>query len=124
MANSHATKKPLRITSAAMAASLPTKTIGGSQYGAIASATGVTTKNRNNEKLIARMPPLHPRPEVGEFYQLALVTPGISPCEASSRKVSREILNRRMKARRRPVTSQRLTTRVGLALRGNCARPA
>ena len=57
-------------------------------------------------------------------YQLDLVTPGINPCEASSRKVRRDILNRRMNARRRPVTSQRFTTRVGLASRGSCARPA
>ena len=47
-----------------------------------------------------------------QFYQLDLVTPGINPCEASSRKVRRDILNRRMNARRRPVTSQRFTTRA------------
>ena len=57
-------------------------------------------------------------------YQLDLVTPGINPCEASSRKVRRDILNRRMKARRRPLTSQRFTTREGLASRGSCASPA
>lgn len=54
-----------------------------------------------------------------ETYQLDLLTPGMSPWEASSRNVSRDILNLRMNARRRPVTSQRFTTRVGLALRGN-----
>src|SRR5205085_324892 len=57
-----------------------------------------------------------------ESYQLDFVTPGMNPPEASSRKVRREILNRRMNARRRPLTSQRLTTRVGLASRGSCDR--
>ena len=37
-------------------------------------------------------------------YQLDFVTPGMSPEEANSRKVSRETLKRRIKARRRPVT--------------------
>src|SRR6266480_786871 len=59
-----------------------------------------------------------------KIYQLDLVTPGIKPCEASSRKVRRDILKRRIKARRRPVTSHRFTTRVGLASRGNCVSPA
>src|SRR5439155_19080212 len=59
-----------------------------------------------------------------KIYQLDLVTPGIRPCEASSRKVKRDILKRRIKARRRPVTSHRFTTRVGLASRGNWVRPA
>jgi len=57
-------------------------------------------------------------------YQLDLVTPGIIPDEANSRKVMREILNRRMKARRRPLTTQRLTSRDGLASRGSCEREA
>ena len=55
-------------------------------------------------------------------YQLDFVTPGIIPAAASSRKVMREILNRRMNARRRPVTWQRLISLVGLASRGNCER--
>jgi hypothetical protein len=59
-----------------------------------------------------------------KIYQLDLVTPGIKPCEASSRNVKRDILNRRIKARRRPVTWHRFTTRVGLASRGNWQRPA
>src|SRR3982751_4436544 len=66
----------------------------------------------------------HPESKSLVVYQLDLVTPGINPCEASSRKVRRDILNRRMKARRRPLTSQRFTMRVGLASRGSCARPA
>lgn len=53
-------------------------------------------------------------------YQLALVTPGMSPAQASSRKVRREIWNSRMKARLRPEMRQRLDRRTGLALRGNC----
>src|SRR5664279_1290619 len=107
-----------------MAASLPNTIAGESQWSATASASGVNAKNENNEKLMARMHTWHPKPNVAEYYQLDLVTPGMSPCEASSRKVRRETLNRRMKARRRPVTSQRLTTRVGLAFRGNWVRPA
>lgn len=55
-------------------------------------------------------------------YQLDFVTPGIIPAAASSRKVMREILNRRMNARRRPVTWQRLISLVGLASRGSCER--
>jgi len=66
----------------------------------------------------------HPNPALQNSYQLDLVTPGIKPLDASSRKVSREILNRRMNARRRPETWQRFTTRVGLASRGNWASPA
>ena len=60
-------------------------------------------------------------PRVAENYQLDFVTPGIIPAEASSRKVMREILNRRMYARRRPLTWQRLTSLVGLASRGSWA---
>ena len=55
--------------------------------------------------------------------QLDLVTPGIMPALASSRKEIRESLKRRMNARRRPETRQRLTIRVGLALRGNMVKP-
>src|SRR5438067_434369 len=73
--------------------------------------------------LMTRMRASHSKP-FGSFYQLDFVTPGIKPCDASSRKVRREILKRRMKARRRPVTSQRFTTRVGLASRRNCESPA
>src|SRR5450432_3812516 len=60
---------------------------------------------------------LHPEPCDRSSYQLDLVTPGMNPADASSRNVRRETLNRRMKARRRPLTSQRFTTRVGLASR-------
>ncbi len=56
-------------------------------------------------------------------YQLDFVTPGISPDEASSRKVIRESLKRRMKARRLPETRQRFTRRVGLASRGSIVKP-
>jgi hypothetical protein len=56
-------------------------------------------------------------------YQLDLVTPGIIPCVASSRKAMRESLNRRMNERRRPLVWHRLVTRVGLAFRGSCVRP-
>ena len=53
------------------------------------------------------------------FYQLALVTPGISPFNAPSRKVKREQANFLMYPWRRPLIEQRFTTRVGLALRGS-----
>src|SRR5277367_6390941 len=45
-------------------------------------------------------------------YQLALVTPGISPRRASSRKAMRLRPNLRMYARRRPERAQRLYLRV------------
>ena len=48
-----------------------------------------------------------------------MVTPGIKPFSAISRKVRREQPNFRMNAWRRPVMAQRLTRRIGLALRGN-----
>lgn len=57
-------------------------------------------------------------------YQLDLVTPGIKPAEAISRKVIRESLNLRIKARRRPVSWHLFTNRVGLASRGSWAREA
>src|SRR4030095_13000646 len=47
---------------------------------------------------------LVPRSFNFEFSQLDLVTPGIMPAEASSRKVRRETLKRRINARRRPLT--------------------
>ena len=56
-------------------------------------------------------------------YQLDLVTPGIRPLEASSRKAMRESLNRPMNARLRPVALQRRLRRTGLALRGSMERP-
>ena len=56
-------------------------------------------------------------------YQLDLVTPGIRPLEAISRKAIREILKRPMKARLRPVALQRRLRRTGLALRGSIERP-
>src|SRR5271170_1085005 len=49
---------------------------------------------------------------VGKFYQEALVTPGISPRRASSRKAMRLRPNLRMYARRRPERAQRLYLRV------------
>src|SRR5438270_1664009 len=61
MANSHATKKPLSPTSAAMAASLPSNTVGESQCSLIASAMGDVARNKN-KKFIARVQPVHPRP--------------------------------------------------------------
>jgi hypothetical protein len=45
-------------------------------------------------------------------YQLALVTPGILPVVASSRKQIRQIWNFLMKARERPQRRQRLWTRT------------
>jgi hypothetical protein len=57
-------------------------------------------------------------------YQLDLVTPGINPWEAHSRKAIRDRRKRRLKLRRRPLCSQRLTKRVGLASRGSWASPS
>ena len=87
--------------------------------------SGHEVAKTKNEMLIKRMRALAPetRPSLRR-YQLDFVTPGINPAEASSRKTRREILKRRMNARRRPLTSQRLTTREGLASRGSCERPA
>src|SRR6516165_9015793 len=65
--------------------------------------------------------------EMGSFienYQLALVTPGMSPDNAASRKVIREHPNLRRYPWRRPLIEQRLTTRDGLALRGSLESPA
>jgi hypothetical protein len=45
-------------------------------------------------------------------YQLALVTPGISPFSANPRKQMRHISNLRKKARGRPQTLQRLRQRI------------
>ncbi len=45
-------------------------------------------------------------------YQLDLITPGISPWRAIFRKQSRQIPNRRIKARGRPQMGQRLYLRV------------
>src|SRR5579864_7462470 len=45
-------------------------------------------------------------------YQLALVTPGISPLSASPRKQMRHISNFRKNARERPQMRQRLRTRI------------
>src|SRR5262245_4721411 len=59
-----------------------------------------------------------------EVYQLALVTPGIRPARAASRKVRREQPNLRRYAWRRPVMEQRFTTRVGLAFLGSLERAA
>src|SRR5438093_6926158 len=56
MANSHATKKPLRKTNAAIAASLASKIRGGSQCCAIASAIGVAPTRENMDRFIGRMP--------------------------------------------------------------------
>ncbi len=56
-------------------------------------------------------------------YQLDLVTPGIIPELANSRKEIRERLKRRMKPWRRPVKAQRFTKRTGEALRGSMLRP-
>ena len=57
------------------------------------------------------------------FYQLALVTPGINPFNAPSRKVKREQANLRIYAWRRPLIEQRFTTRVGLPSRGTASSP-
>ena len=86
------------------------------------SARGASARNGNNKEFMERMRTAHPKTHEPVSYQLDFVTPGINPFEASSRNVRRETLNRRMKARRRPLTSQRFTTRVGLASRGNCER--
>src|SRR5260364_90422 len=53
-------------------------------------------------------------------YQLALITPGISPRNAISRILLRAKPNFRNVPRGRPVSAQRLRCRVGFALRGNC----
>src|SRR5437763_7195617 len=61
--------------------------------------------------------PGFPRPcgasGLSHVYQLALVTPGISPLRASWRKHSRQIPNLRRKARGLPHRQQRLRCRVG-----------
>src|SRR3954471_24544995 len=125
MANSQQTKNPLSPTSNAMVSSLPKIISGGSHCGIISSAIRVSARNGRNTKFIGESPQpfgaaLKEQPQRGErSYQLDFVTPGMSPPEASSRKVRREILKRRIKARRRPVTSQRFTTRLGLASRGS-----
>src|SRR5450432_1604966 len=51
--------------------------------------------------------------DVLNLYQLALVTPGISPFSASWRKHRRQMPNLRKKARGRPQRQQRLRCRVG-----------
>src|SRR6185295_19192037 len=51
-------------------------------------------------------------------YQLALVTPGISPRRAISRNLLRAKPNLRNVPRGRPVSAQRLRTLTGDALRG------
>src|SRR5438552_3636995 len=85
----------------------------------------IAANKNSGEMFIARTRSVASENQISVLlYQLDLVTPGMSPCEASSRKVRRDILNLRIKARRRPVTSQRLTTRVGLASRGNCVSAA
>src|SRR5271157_3204961 len=48
------------------------------------------------------------------LYQLALITPGISPFSASWRKHRRQMPNLRRKARGRPQRQQRLRWRVGI----------
>src|ERR1043166_3348187 len=124
MANSHATKNAFKTTSPRMIVILPSKSGAESHWSAIvASAFGVAARKGENKKFMERMRAAHPRDREPVSYQLDFVTPGMNPPEASSRKVRREILNRRINARRRPLTSQRLTTRVGLASRGSCDRP-
>src|ERR1039457_2290050 len=65
------------------------------------------------------MRPGFPQPEGGGawdaqyLYQLALVTPGISPFSASWRKHRRQTPNLRKNARGRPQRQQRLRCRVG-----------
>src|ERR1700730_6818462 len=132
IANSHATKNPFNPTRPAITSSLPRRTHGGSQRVTNASASEIVSKEQNNKEFIILEPPAaagfdrtsHDDVATSQFYQLDFVTPGINPWDASSRKVRRETLKRRMNARRRPVTSQRLTTRVGLASRGSCASAA
>src|SRR5438874_1356433 len=123
MANSQPTKNPLRTTRAPIAKSFsktePIEPQPCTKARLIANAT-----SENEKWILINRTPLASEAASGADYQLDLVTPGISPLDASSRKVSREILKRRMKARRRPDTWQRLTTRVGLASRGSCTRPA
>src|SRR5439155_16932645 len=53
-------------------------------------------------------------------YQLALTTPGISPRMAISRSLLRPSPNLLYTPRGRPVSLQRLRSRVGLELRGSC----
>jgi hypothetical protein len=55
------------------------------------SAIGIANKKNNEGKFnITRMRTPHPKPKIDPIYQLDLVTPGIKPCEASSRNVRRE----------------------------------
>src|SRR5512137_2973418 len=55
-------------------------------------------------------------------YQLALIRPGMSPRIAASRILVRARPNLRNVPRGRPVMSQRLRSRLGLALRGSACR--
>src|SRR5512137_1795170 len=55
-------------------------------------------------------------------YQLALIRPGMSPRMAASRIFVRAMPNLRNVPRGRPVMSQRLRSRLGLALRGSACR--
>src|SRR3569832_923935 len=52
-------------------------------------------------------------------YQLDLIMPGNCPDEASSRNAMRDIFSLRYTPRGRPVSSQRLRTRLGDELRGS-----
>ena len=122
-ANSHATKNPLSATRPAITSNFPRTMTGEPHWSVTATVIASERGKVEKKKLIDRMQP-GTRTRSQTFYQLDLVTPGMSPLDANSRKVRREILNRRIKARRRPDTWQRLTTRVGLASRGSCERPA
>src|SRR3954471_13909752 len=67
--------------------------------------------------LLLRLRPGYPLqaelPDHACRYQLAFVTPGISPFRASWRKHSRQMPNLRRKARGRPHRQQRFRCRVG-----------
>jgi len=57
-------------------------------------------------------------------YQLALMTPGISPAIAASLNVSRETPYFLRNPRRRPLRRHRFTNRTELEFRGNFANEA
>src|SRR3954451_8240010 len=67
--------------------------------------------------LLLRLRPGFPRqaelPDHASLYQLAFVTPGISPLRASWRKHKRQMPNLRRTARGRPQRQQRFRCRVG-----------
>src|SRR6266700_5078767 len=104
MANSHATKKPFNATSAAITASLPTRTAGESQRVMSASAKGSTAEEENKNEFFARMPTQHPSIDLRSILPTRLTYAWDEPLRGQLTKCKRDILNLRMNARLRPVT--------------------